>query len=274
MSLDVFHVFRNTPTGRETFMQAIDFCKKIGGQLYVYLPHHDRFMLYFDADAVEIHLDQSYLSGPETQKSNMEAVLEKLNFVAKHAYYHTKTGSTLPDIDSDFDVISLPKVMTEIKTGLRGSSIGPSVRRLVKASHAPALISPARFVDWNGIHVFFGGSHHAEKALRWALSLGAAAKMPVHVTTLLENKNEAYYRDKLAKSNIDADRLASWTFWREESLLAALYNVDRNQLIVMGAYGGSRIRMRLFGSTTEMILKNTANPLLLVGERCLEPKED
>jgi len=270
MPLKVFHVFRNTPTGRETFMQAIDFCKKAGAELHVYMPRHDRFMIYFEEDAVEVHLDQSYLLAIGTQKSNLEAILNEQHFVAKNVYSETKTGSTLPDIQSDFGVINLPKVMTEAKKGLRRSVIGPGVRRLVKASHAPALISPNRFVDWSGIHLFYGGSTFSEKALRWALQMAEVSKKPLYVTTVLEKHSETYHRQKLAKKNIPINKFNSWD-WQKENLFEALYHVNRNHLIVMGAYGKRGLKKRLLGGTTEMALKNTANPLLLVGERCSEP---
>jgi hypothetical protein len=272
MQEKVFHVYRNTPIGRETLMQAIDLCKKSSADLYIYSPQHDRFMIYFDADAVEVHLDQSYLHSPGTQKNNLDSILEAQRFVAKNVYSSTKTGSTLPDISTNFDLINLPKIMTELKKGLTGSNIGPGVRRLIKASHAPALISPNRFVDWSSIHLFFGGSRHAEKALRWALLLSRESKKPLHLTTLLEKKNESFYRDKIKKMNILPGRIASWTFWEQDSLFDALFKVERDQLIVMGAYGKSGLKKRLLGGTTEMVLRNSANPLLLVGENCSEPQ--
>jgi nucleotide-binding universal stress UspA family protein len=274
MSTKLFHVYRNTPFGRETFLQAIDFCKKSDAELYVLAPQFDRFMFYFDADAVEVNLDQSYLAAPNSQKENMEQILTDMSFNGKNVYSTTRTGSTLPDISSDFDIINLPRVMTQVVKGLRGSTIGPAVRRLIKASHAPALICQSRFVDWQAIRVFFGGSRHAEKALLWAHWLSLKSQKPIHLTTLLEDKDEDYYRGKMKKRFNSLTIWESWDFWPKDKFYDALFSVERDELLVMGAYGKSGLKKRLLGSTTELMLKNTPNPLLLVGERCKEPTDE
>jgi len=229
-------------------------------------------MIYFGTDAVEVHLDQSYLHSPGMQKGNMESILEREGIGAKIVYTTTKTGSTLPDVNSDFDIISLPKIVTEPQKGLIGSHLGPGVRRLVKASHAPALISSGRFVDWDGINVFFGGSKYAEKALRWALMLSRESGIPLYLTTLLEEKSETYYREKVESLGVEQAHIESWTFWPGEDVIDALFNVGRRQLVALGAYGKMGLKKRLLGSTTELVLRNSANPLFLVGEQCREPK--
>lgn len=49
--------------------------------------------------------------------------------------------------------------------------------------------------------------------------------------------------------------------------------IPRDSLIVMGAYGHRNIRATLFGSKTELVLKNNADLLMLVGEKCKNPEE-
>ncbi|MCP4108404.1 MAG: universal stress protein, partial [Desulfobacteraceae bacterium] len=38
MEPQLFHIFRNTPLGRETLLQSIYFCNKVGASLTVYIP--------------------------------------------------------------------------------------------------------------------------------------------------------------------------------------------------------------------------------------------
>ena len=59
MQANLFHVFRNTPLGRETLMQSIYFCRLLDVGLTLYIPDSVRFMMYFDHDAVQVDLDQS-----------------------------------------------------------------------------------------------------------------------------------------------------------------------------------------------------------------------
>ena len=53
MNLDVLHVFRNTPLGKETLRQAVDFVRKVNSKLHVYIPKFDRFLMYFKDDIEE-----------------------------------------------------------------------------------------------------------------------------------------------------------------------------------------------------------------------------
>lgn len=274
LAVQIFHVFRNTPLGKETLRQAADFVKQINGELNVYVPEHDRFMLYFEYNAVEISLNASYLYSIETAHANMNAVLDELGVAARLVHVKTKTGSTLPDIETTFDVISLPKVMTEPKGKLLSQSIGAGVRSLVNESPVPAIIGPGRFAEWNAVHTFFGGSTHSIRALKWAIKISSLAQVPLYVSSLCEGKNkQVQYENLLKKAAIPTDSFSEWKFWHEKSFIEMLNMVSRNSLIVMGAYGHHKIRSKLFGSKTELVLRNAANMLMLVGARCKNPEE-
>ncbi len=274
MAIQVFHVFRNTPLGKETLRQAADFARRINGELDVYVPEHDRFMIYFDYEAVEISLDKSYLYSIETAHAHMNHVLDELGVAARLVHVKTKTGSTLPDIEAGFDIISLPKVMTEAKGKILPQAVGKGVRSLVNVSPAPAIIGPGRFAEWNAVHAFFGGSTHSIRALRWAIRIANLAQVPLYVSSLCEGKNkQSQYEKLLHKEGISADSFAEWKFWQDKSFIEMLNQIPRDSLNVMGAYGHHSIRSTLFGSKTELVLRNTANLLMLVGARCKNPED-
>ncbi len=70
METKLFHIFRNTPLGRETLLQSIYFCTKIGTDLTIYLPKFMKFLMYFENDVVQVDLDESYLTATNTAKSH------------------------------------------------------------------------------------------------------------------------------------------------------------------------------------------------------------
>ena len=272
MNLNVLHVFRNTPLGKETLRQAADFTKKINGNLFVYMPEFERFMIYFDFSSVEIKLDESYLYSPETAVANMKKVLDDLDFGAKFVHVKTKTGSNLPDVENEFDIISLPRVMAESKSGIISSGLGSAVKNLIKASSAPAIVGPGRFAKWSHIQVFFGGSVHSVKALRWALVLSRQINCPLYVSTFLEGKKDRdYYEDLLKEEGLKSREFTDWAFFSQKSMIEVLNETPRDALLVMGAYGHHPIRARFFGSKTEMVIKNNANLLMFVGEHSRNP---
>lgn len=274
MAIQIFHVFRNNPLGKETLRQAADFAKRINGELNVYVPEHDRFMLYFDYEAVEVSLGKSYLYSIETAHAHMNPILDEMGVAAKLVHVKTKTGSNLPDIETGFDIISLPKVMTEAKGKILPQAIGKGVRSLVNVSPAPAIIGPGRFAEWNNIHVFFGGSSHAIRALKWAVRIANLAQVPLYVSSLCEGKRkQSQYEQLLNTEGISSNSFADWKFYHDQSFIEMLNQISRDSLNVMGAYGHHSIRSTLFGSKTELVLRNTANVLMLVGARCKNPEE-
>ncbi len=269
MPLTVFHVYRNTPLGRETLRQAADFARRTRGRLKLYVPEFERFLLYFPFQAVEIRLDRSYLFLPGSSERNRKAVLQKIGVRTETVTPTSQAASNLPNVQTDFDVLSLPRVMVERPGTLPG--VGTGVRHLVKASHTPALVAPGRFHDWRNVVVLFGGSAFSVTALRWGETVAKLAGVPLQLLTRVDGKTSpAAYEAALAAQGLAAAKYR-WDWFEDPAPEAVLDHIRRTALIVMGAYGHGRILARVFGSTTELVLRNTANLILLVGEHARPP---
>ncbi|RMF59529.1 MAG: universal stress protein, partial [Calditrichaeota bacterium] len=80
------------------------------------------------------------------------------------------------------------------------------------------------------------------------------------------------YEELLRENRISLDRVEEWKIIEAASPHAVLDEIPRTSLIVMGAYGHGRIFAKLFGSKTELIQKNTANLIMLIGEHCGVPQ--
>ena len=48
MPLELLHIFRNTPFGRETLMQSAFFCQQMGMPIDIYVPRESQFLMYFE----------------------------------------------------------------------------------------------------------------------------------------------------------------------------------------------------------------------------------
>jgi hypothetical protein len=75
MFSQLFHIFRNTPFGRETFMQSLYFCQQIKSTPVVYIPQFIKFLMYFDNDVVQVDLDASYLTDPDTAEAHARELI-------------------------------------------------------------------------------------------------------------------------------------------------------------------------------------------------------
>ena len=102
MAQKLFHIFRNTPLGRETLLQSIYFCQQMGVSPTVYIPESTKFLMYFENDVVQVDLDSSYLSDADTAVAHVEALLRAAQIKPDLFRPRNFTASTLPDIPTSF----------------------------------------------------------------------------------------------------------------------------------------------------------------------------
>ena len=269
MNHQLFHIFRNTPLGRETLLQSIYFCRQVGIEPVIYIPEHTKFLMYFENEVVQIDLDNSYLTAPDTSAQHAAELVEQGGFNIKYYTPKNYTASTLPDINTDFDYMCCPRSISDKTSKIGIGNIGPKVRNIVKAAAFPILLTSPVFKEWHSITVFFGGSANAVNALRLGLRISESSGMPLNMVTRLEKKNTRSDYEKIVQGQNMDDRLNrrlnKWFFFDKGKFEENLYDVPHDSLVVLGAYGHGLIRNVLFGSKMELIHSTICNNLLIVG---------
>jgi len=271
MNYKLLHIFRNTPFGRETFLQSLYFCKTINAFPVVYIPKSDKFLMYFSNDAVQVDLDHSYLTTPATAKSHAEELFNEMG--VKPMFYEPKnfTASSLPDISTNIDYLCCPRSVSDLSSKIGLGHIGPKVRRIIKHATFPILITSPVFKPWKSISVFFGGSKNALTALKLGLKTAMSSGLSLDIYTLLEKQDETYYRDLIKKESLTepvSQLSRQWHFYKKSDFGTMLYDVPHNSLIVLGAYGHGIIKDLLLGSKMEQIQSTVTNNLLITGPYC------
>ncbi|MDT8379140.1 MAG: universal stress protein [Desulfotignum sp.] len=271
MNYKLLQIFRNTPFGRETFLQSLYFCKIIHANPVVYIPESDKFLMYFPNDAIQIDLDSSYLTSPKTAKKHASALFKEMGF--KPAFFTPRsfTASTLPDIPINYDYFCCPRSVSDLSSKIGLGHIGPKVRRIIKHAPFPVLLTSPVFKPWKSIAVFFGGSTNASKALQMGLKIAMVSKLPLDIYTLKEKKSQTHYENIIKESNLSApvsQFLRDWHFYKKSEFDTMLYDVPHDALIVVGAYGHGVIKDLLFGSKMEKIQSTVTNNLLITGPQC------
>jgi hypothetical protein len=268
MEHQLFHIFRNTPSGRESFLQSLYFCSRVDVQPVVYIPDHTKFLLYFDNDVVQVDLDSSYLTEPESAKTHCDALMGE--FGLQGAYHAPKyyTASTLPDIKPDFDFMCCPRSVSDLSSKIGLGYIGPRVRRIVRSARFPVLLPSVVFKPWKSVAVFFGGSVNAAKAFRLGERISRLAEVPMDVFTHLEGEDRGYYEELIETKGLASpfsDAVRRWEVFENGRLEENLYNVPHDALLVLGAFGHSLLRELLFGSKIERVQSTLPNSMLIVG---------
>ena len=268
MNHQLLHIFRNNPLGRETLLQSIYFAKQVKVSPVIYIPKSTKFLMYFENDVVQIDLDDSYLTSPDTAVEHATELLEQAGVEPRFLDPKHYTASTLPDIHTNFDYMSCPRSISDLSSKIGLGYIGPRVRRIVKSARFPVLITSSVYKEWESIAVFFGGSVNAFNALKLGFRICRISGIPLDVFTLLENKSQESYEKLIKNENFETEMnhyVNNWHFLNNKTLEENLYDVPHNALVVLGAYGHHIFKDFVFGNKMEKIQSTLSNNLLIVG---------
>lgn len=270
MAQKLFHIFRNTPLGRETLLQSIYFCQKMGVLPTVYIPEATKFLMYFENDVVQVDLDPSYLNDPDTAVTHVEQLLKAEQIKPELFTPKNYTASTLPDIPTNFEFMCCPRSISDLSSKIGLGYIGPRVRRIIQAARFPVLITSPVYKPWQRIAVFFGGSANAVNALRLGIRIAKVTGMHLDIYTQVgknaPSKDRAFVRDQGLEKPLESV-LNQWTFFEKGRFEDNLYEVHHEALVVLGAYGHGIIRDIMFGSMMEKIQSTISNNLLIAGPK-------
>ncbi|MFW5936991.1 MAG: universal stress protein [Desulfosalsimonas sp.] len=269
MEMQMLHIFRNTPLGRETLLESAYFCKHLDILPVVYVPGHMKFLMYFENDVVQVDLDGSYLRSPDTARDHVVEIVESMGLPApKFLEPKHFTASTLPDIPVDYDLMCCPRSITDMSSKIGLGYIGPRVRRIVQNARFPVYIPSAVFKPWQSLAVMFGGSANAIKALKLGIRLSRISGFPVDVFTQEGRRKRKEYEDIIEQEGLREamDKyVRRWRFFESRSFTENLYEIPHDALIVLGAYGHGLVKELFFGSTMETLQTVSPNSMLIVG---------
>ena len=150
-----------------------------------------------------------------------------------------------------------------------GGILGSSVERMVRASAKPCLVTPEKFGQTQHMLIAYDGSQESSKALRAGIALAPALGVKVTITTVaaLGSEDAASQILHQAKQQaLDGGVKAQLELLHgdpEAEILQVRETVGAD-LIVMGAYGHTRVRELILGSTTSHVLRKANVPVLLV----------
>jgi nucleotide-binding universal stress UspA family protein len=149
-----------------------------------------------------------------------------------------------------------------------GNMLGSGVERIVRASIKPALVMSAAFRPITRVLVAYDGSPGAEKALEAGLDLAVQLRAEVILLTACYRENEESAAQALHKAKEEAENRglkpnAQLAHGDAEVEILKWVVQSKADLIVMGAYGHSRLREFFLGSITHQVMRKAAVPLLL-----------
>lgn len=176
---------------------------------------------------------------------------------------HGEVAQTIIELEPDFDLVIIGK-RGEGRNFEEGR-LGAKVERVVRGSARPILVAPRVFMPITRALVAFDGGPSATKALTHVLESQAFAGVEVVVAIVGEAGAQRDARVQAAQGLL-AGRPSAAVKTLEGDVEAALKGELRQgqgDLLVMGAYGHSRIRELFVGSTTTAMIRTGKAPVLL-----------
>jgi len=146
--------------------------------------------------------------------------------------------------------------------------VGSQLETVIRSVHRPVLLVPDEYTEPRSAMLAFDGSETAFRSIELLAGTPVFQGMPFHLVMVGQDTDEkrgqmARARDVLAAQKLEVTQAIRQGADVEKTLheYQAEHDID---LLIMGAYGHSRIRRFLVGSTTTKMLETAKKPLVIL----------
>ncbi len=144
--------------------------------------------------------------------------------------------------------------------------LGSNLERILRSAHKPVLVASRAFRPIQNVLVAFDGGTSALKAVDHIARSPVFQGLTVHVVTVGTANTQVTRGLENAQATLRAAGIIAETSTlpgQPETALAQLVEKAGLNMLVMGAYGHSRIRSLIIGSTTTAMIRACKVPLVL-----------
>lgn len=218
--------------------------------------------------------------GMITQLQEVEEI--KADFVKEHALktlkdagveedritFHHETGM-LVEVMSDFaDVADL------VLLGKRGENanfatehLGSMLERVLRSIDEPCLVTNRKFKPLEKVAIAYDGGESCKKALDYIGKHEIFRALDLHIIVCVEGHKEEQATERLKEAESIMHKAGAYPHCQilngeVETAIVDFVKHSAVDLLVVGAYGHSRIRELLIGSTTTELLRRCHVPVL------------
>lgn len=183
---------------------------------------------------------------------------------ARRKLVHGNLMETLADLQDDLRVL----VVGKRGESAAEESLGSHLEQMIRTNPRPTLIVGRRFAAPTKALLAFDGSDTMVRAINTIASSPMFHHLECHVVLVGAETDEHKEQLNWAENTLENAKVRVVTHLAAETFVDATltgYARDNDiDLVVMGAYGHSRLRHMLVGSTTSTLLKHTEQTLLIL----------
>jgi nucleotide-binding universal stress UspA family protein len=146
--------------------------------------------------------------------------------------------------------------------------LGSTLERVVRSSNRPCLVTSRKYRETRKAVLAYDGGKTAKRALQFWVENAFLHDVELHVVVVAENQQEGvslkYIREAEAVlSDAKLKATMQMLHGRPDSAIAEYVDDQEMDLLLMGAFGQSRIRELFIGSTTTEMIRACRIPVLL-----------
>jgi nucleotide-binding universal stress UspA family protein len=144
--------------------------------------------------------------------------------------------------------------------------LGSSIERVIRASHKPVLVAPRQFKQIEKVLIAFDGGPSAQKAVRYLASNPAFSNLKCQLLYATSPTETARARLEEAATQLrDSGYVIETAIeaGQADKVITEKIKNESIDLLLMGAYGHSRMRSLIIGSTTTSMILASKIPVLL-----------
>ena len=189
-----------------------------------------------------------------------EAGVKEVTTIARHE----RLSDSIEKYDETADLIVLGKRGNH--ADFASGHLGSNLERVIRSCKHPVLVASSSIWPMERFVLAFDGGSSSKKAVDYASSEPLLKEMECHLVYVGKSgsEHESALRDAESKlANAGYKVHAELLDGNPDKVISELIDQDESNLLVMGAYGHSRIRQMIVGSTTSAMLQNTKRPVLL-----------
>jgi nucleotide-binding universal stress UspA family protein len=178
---------------------------------------------------------------------------------------HGELVSTLSDLETETRMLVVGKRGAD--TASAHGHIGSHLEQIIRTLHRPILIAQQSFEPPKAIMMAFDGSATTRKGVEMIAASPLFRGIPCHLVMVgpdLASSREqlTWAQQKLTDAGFDAP--ATIVPGDPENVLVKYQETHKIDLLIMGAYGHSRIRHLIVGSTTTAMISRTRVSLMVL----------
>jgi len=213
------------------------------------------------------HLQEVEEQKAEFVKNSALSIFEAVG-LSDRVQFHHETGLLVDAIDAyaaRADLVLLGKRGENVNFATK--HLGSMLERVVRSASKPCLVTPRKFRPIDHVAVAYDGSPSCKEALEFMSKVELFSAFNLQLIVVNEGRHEDDAAELLAEAELMLNRFSLYPACQvlngvAETAIADYVKQTKVDLLVAGAYGHTRIRELLIGSTTTALLRNCHVPVL------------